>query len=243
MANPSKAKKPSVKLAIMKCLTDGRLTPAELTEISKLKQSDLLRRHGCDLFMAEKVMLFIKQENYRLRAQHQFTKLPDYKGGYPAKPYSRTSPLQEGMLHEALFNMEELLHAGREEMDDEPASQSAGDEVEQQGRMMDYGKSKSDSGEGRMMKQFLKTIAVDAYEFQKMLDDQDDLPEWCHYKIAQAQEMIQSIHNYLKYEIEDTDEENDMDAGNDWDELESDDEDEFEENEEDEEEEEDEDEN
>ena len=70
------------------------------------------------------------------------------------------------------------------------------------GRMLDYGHVKTDSEEGRMMKQALRDIAVDAYRLHQMLNDNDDLPQWCHYKAAQVQQMIGSVRNYLEYKLE-----------------------------------------
>lgn len=72
----------------------------------------------------------------------------------------------------------------------------------QNGRMLDYGKMKSDSDEGRMLKQYLRDIAVDAYRLHQMLEDGDDLPQWCQYKAVQAQGMIQSVRDYLEYKLE-----------------------------------------
>lgn len=73
---------------------------------------------------------------------------------------------------------------------------------ESAGRMLDYGHVVSDSREGRMAKNALRETAVDAYRLHQMLDDEDDLPQWCEYKIAQAQLMIQSVRNYLEYKLE-----------------------------------------
>ena len=170
--------KAQLELAVTKCLTGAKLTPAELTEVSALCESDLMRSFGCDLYMAETVKLHAKKEMMRLRAQNQFTKMDGLQNGngYPKKPFTRTEYVQE------------------------PRKRLKEDRGE--GRMMDYGHTKSDSEEGRMMKQFLRDMAVDAYRLHQMLEDGDDLPEWCHYKVAQAQGMMQSIRNYLEYKLE-----------------------------------------
>jgi hypothetical protein len=175
----SEAKK-DLDLAVVKCLTGGRLTPQELYEVTAITQADLIRAHGCDLYMAEKVKQHAKQEQYRLRAQNQFTKIDGMQNtGYPKKPYTRTDPIAESVLKE-----------------DHGHFESSGG-----GRMLDYGRQKSDSDEGFMMKSFLMNIAKNAKELHDMLQKEDDLPEWCHYKVAQAQGMIQSVRNYIEYDL------------------------------------------
>lgn len=171
--------KKNLDLAVIKCLTKAPLNPSELHEICAVTQADLMRDHGCDLYMAEQVMLHTKKELFRLRAQNLFTRFesPEFDGGYPKKPYTRTYPLKEN------HHMEDRSHGSS-------------------GRMLDYGHSKSDSEEGRMMKQALRDIAVDAYRMHQMLEDGDDLPQWCQYKAAQAQQMIGSVRNYLEYKLE-----------------------------------------
>ena len=70
------------------------------------------------------------------------------------------------------------------------------------GRMLDYGHVVSDSREGRMAKGALRDIAVDAYRLHQLLDDEDDLPQWCEYKIAQTKVMMNSVREYLEYKLE-----------------------------------------
>jgi hypothetical protein len=175
----SEAKK-NLELAVIKCLTDGRLSPQELYEVNAVTQADLIRAHGCDLYMAEKVKQHAKQEQYRLRAQNQFTKIDGMQdSGYPKKPYTRSAPIAESLFREDHGHFE---------------SQGGG-------RMLDYGHQKSDSDEGYMMKSFLMNIAKNAKELHDMLQKEDDLPEWCHYKVAQAQGMMQSVRNYIEYDL------------------------------------------
>ncbi len=71
-----------------------------------------------------------------------------------------------------------------------------------QGRMLDYGHVVSDSREGRMAKGALRNIAVDAFRLHQMLNDEDDIPQWCEYKIAQSKTMMNSVREYLEYKLE-----------------------------------------
>lgn len=178
--------KVEVELAVTKCLTGAKLTPTEVNEVCALGESDLMRDYGCDLYMAETVKLHSKRELFRLRAQNQFTKMDGLMNdtGYPAKPYSKTAYIKESKRR----LMEDHHEEDRSHSDP--------------GRMLDYGHNKSDSEEGRMMKQVLRDIAVDAYRLHQMLEDGDDLPQWCQYKTAQAQQMVGSVRNYLEYKLE-----------------------------------------
>lgn len=171
--------KADIELAVTKCLTGAKLSPAELNEICNLGESDLMRDYGCDLYMAETVKLHAKKEMLRLRAQNQYTKMDGlWNGnGYPTKPFSRTDYIKESKR-----NLKE--------------------DHGSEGRMLDYGQEMSDSEEGRMMKQVLRDIAVDAYRLHQMIEDGDDLPQWCQYKAAQAQQMVGSVRDYLEYKLE-----------------------------------------
>jgi hypothetical protein len=46
-----------------------------------------------------------------------------------------------------------------------------------------------------------------ANEMKHMLHDDDDLPEWLQEKIATVKDRIQSCYSYLKYELENYEEE------------------------------------
>lgn len=178
--------KAELELAVTKCLTGAKLTPSELNEVCELGESDLMRDYGCDLYMAETVKLHAKKEMMRLRAQNQYTRMDGLWNdtGYPTKPFSRTEYIKESKRRLREDHHEE----DRSHHDD--------------GRMMDYGHNKSDAEEGRMMKQVLRDIAVDAYRLHQMLEDGDDLPQWCQYKTAQAQQMVGSVRDYLEYKLE-----------------------------------------
>lgn len=178
--------KADINLAVVKCLTGAKLTPLEVNEVCALTQAQLMKEYGCDLYMAETVKLHSKRELFRLRAQNQYTRMDGLMNdtGYPSKPYTRTAYIKESK------------RALREDHHEEDRSHGS------DGRMLDYGHTKSDSEEGRMMKQSLRDLAVDAYRLHQMIEDGDDLPQWCQYKVAQAQSMAQSVRNYLEYKLE-----------------------------------------
>jgi hypothetical protein len=69
------------------------------------------------------------------------------------------------------------------------------------GNNLDYGKTKSDSKEGQIVKTTLLTMARDMYNLYTLLDDQDDLPQWCHYKLAKSSADLTSVNNYLTSKI------------------------------------------
>jgi len=64
------------------------------------------------------------------------------------------------------------------------------------GRDMDYG-----SYEGHMTKSQLFQIAQDSTQLHGMLQDSDDLPEWVQSKIAVIADDLNSVFDYLEYEL------------------------------------------
>jgi hypothetical protein len=69
------------------------------------------------------------------------------------------------------------------------------------GRNLDYGHVKSDSGEGKMAKTTLLTMGRDLYSLYTLLNDQDDLPQWCHYKLAKSSADLSTVTDYLTSKI------------------------------------------
>ena len=69
------------------------------------------------------------------------------------------------------------------------------------GRNLDYGKTKSDSREGNMAKTTLLSMAKDLYNLYTTLNDEDDLPQWCHYKLAKSSADLQTVNDYLSNKI------------------------------------------
>lgn len=71
----------------------------------------------------------------------------------------------------------------------------------QTGRHFDYGPTKSNSFQGRMVKQELNRIIQCATALSAALDDNDDLPQWVHYKVATAGDRIGAATQYMLYEV------------------------------------------
>ena len=69
------------------------------------------------------------------------------------------------------------------------------------GRNLDYGHVKSDSGEGKMARTTLLTMGRDLYNLYMLLEDQDDLPQWCHYKLAKSSADLATVNDYLTSKI------------------------------------------
>ena len=69
------------------------------------------------------------------------------------------------------------------------------------GRNFDYGSQMSNSKEGEMAKRTLLTMAKDLYDLYTSLRSEDDLPSWCHYKLAKSQSDLQAVTNYLTSKI------------------------------------------
>ena len=59
--------------------------------------------------------------------------------------------------------------------------------------------------EGDMAKGQLRTMMSAAKELEKMLGDDDNLPEWVQSKITKATDYIDSVRDYLKSERDDDD--------------------------------------
>ena len=70
-----------------------------------------------------------------------------------------------------------------------------------QGRNFDYGHQKSDAKEGQMARRALLTMAKDLYNLYITLNDHDDLPEWCHYKLATSRKDLSDITDYLTSKV------------------------------------------
>lgn len=70
-------------------------------------------------------------------------------------------------------------------------------ELQEHGRNFDYGSEKSDAKEGKMMKKSLVVMAKDLVELHRYLEDQDDLPTWCHSYISVARDRLGVVKDYL----------------------------------------------
>jgi hypothetical protein len=71
--------------------------------------------------------------------------------------------------------------------------------------MQEEKKDKYDEGEydqeGDMAKSDLRSIMANAKELHDMIDDADNLPEWCQNKITLAEDYISTVANYLTAEM------------------------------------------
>lgn len=70
-----------------------------------------------------------------------------------------------------------------------------------QGRMMDYGHQRSDSGEGKMTKAKLFRMAQMAQRLHDKIFGYDDLPEWVQDKVTTAEDRLKTAHDYILYKI------------------------------------------
>ena len=82
-------------------------------------------------------------------------------------------------------------------MNKEELKQIIKEELKNQARNFDYGKQKSDAKEGKMMKKSLLVMAKDLVELHKFLQDQDDLPTWCHSYISIARDRLGVVKDYI----------------------------------------------
>lgn len=69
------------------------------------------------------------------------------------------------------------------------------------GHNYDYGNIMSDSDEGLTAKQTLLTMSKDLYTLYTSINDADDLPEWCHYKLATSSKDLSDVSDYLSSKI------------------------------------------
>ena len=174
-----------VEVAISKALNRAVMHPSEVEEIAHLTTHELCTDHGLDYLLAEKVRTHVSLEHNRLKNQSMLTweiDSRDLEGSY-----TRTYPMKEGKKI-------------NENLPDELPSLLP-DDHRDDGRMLDYGDQKSDSHEGRMMRQALFQMAEYAEDLHDMLEDNDDLPQWCHYKIATARNSLSKVKHYLEYKL------------------------------------------
>lgn len=54
---------------------------------------------------------------------------------------------------------------------------------------------------GKMIKQALWNIEHDAKALREKLQDGDHLPQWVHYKVATAADRMDSVNNYMQYDL------------------------------------------
>ena len=66
---------------------------------------------------------------------------------------------------------------------------------------LDYGRYKADTKEGATVKRAVLVMLKDLHALYIHLNDDDDLPTWCHYKIARAKGTIGDVSDYLTAKI------------------------------------------
>jgi hypothetical protein len=64
------------------------------------------------------------------------------------------------------------------------------------------GRNLGSGGKSRMSRQQLHHIAEYAVELWNLLDDEDEIPEWCQSKIAVMTDAIGKVKHHLEYKIE-----------------------------------------
>ena len=69
------------------------------------------------------------------------------------------------------------------------------------GRMFDYGHTKSDAHEGRMTRAKLFRMGKMAQSMHDKLEDGDDLPEWVQDKVTTAEDRLRSAYEYIDYKL------------------------------------------
>ena len=73
--------------------------------------------------------------------------------------------------------------------------------TQEDGRMFDYGHTKSDSHEGRMTKAKLFRMGKMAQSMHDRLEDGDDLPEWVQDKVTTAEDRLRAAYEYIDYKL------------------------------------------
>ena len=68
-------------------------------------------------------------------------------------------------------------------------------------KLKDLLESHHDRNEGKMAKYDVKEIAQDAADVFKMIDEDDDLPEWLEAKITKAADYMNSVKDYLTHHM------------------------------------------
>ena len=68
-------------------------------------------------------------------------------------------------------------------------------------KLKDLLESHHDRNEGKMAKYDVKEIAQDAADVFKMIDEEDDLPEWLEAKITKAADYMNSVKDYLTHHM------------------------------------------
>ena len=101
------------------------------------------------------------------------------------KPHSSTDDEEHGAVGEKEYN-QQLKHVKKMAMQEEIKDKTDIGEYDQEGDM-----AKSD----------LRSIIANAQKMHDMIDDADNLPEWCQNKITLAEDYISTVANYMAAEV------------------------------------------
>ena len=160
-------------LAIIKALSKASLTLEEIEQLLDADRKYYTVDQGLDHVQASAVKAWAKSEALRCRAQilGQAKSLEELEEAY-----------------NSLSAQNLLVEEHNEDHEDE-------------GRLLDYGEVKSDSSEGRMAKEDLYRMAEYSAKLHEMLQDDDDLPEWCLKYIYLSSAALSKVYHYLEYKI------------------------------------------
>lgn len=163
-----------------KCLVSPQsISLKDLKELSKHSFGDLVVKFDLSEFEAQCLISNLKLQMQRFVNQNLF---------YPAE---LRDTINES--HDMNSILDTVLSAFSD-LTAQPETET--------GKMLDYGTSKSDSEEGKMFRSTLYTLISDTEELYHITNDNDDIPQWCHYKIAEAKMMISTVRDYLSHKID-----------------------------------------
>jgi hypothetical protein len=197
----------TLEVAIAKCLSQGELNPTELEEIAALTTEELMSKHELDHLLAEKIRVHVQTEIQRHSYQGQMTQDIESRDSYGSM--TRTHPIPESvdkktnvLAEVSDFKLEDIMDLeGKPPESHDHDQHDHADNDDGNGRMLDYGHTKSDSREGEMARQALYELSEYSKELHELLEDDDDLPQWCHYKIAVARACVGKVKHYLEYKL------------------------------------------
>jgi len=73
--------------------------------------------------------------------------------------------------------------------------------VDDAGRNLSYGHTKSDDNEGKSTKKELYSLIQNSIALYDIIEDNDDLPEWVQGKVSVAADNISSVFEYLDHKL------------------------------------------
>ena len=182
--------------AISLALAGARLDPEHVEALSKSTVLDLIDL-GLTLAEIEKLKSMVRIELQRNIAQ-QVTD-PVVKEG---KRLSLAALLKEelGMMVDLppVGSSDEFSFTGDVEELDSASAFGVGYEA---GKAEDDGHVMGHGGTARRARQQLHVIAQSAQALYDSLTDDDEIPEWSQSHIAQAEQMIDNVAEYLQYKL------------------------------------------